>query len=73
MLKRRYNEVGSAVTPYTARVTLPERRQRVQTWIWRGEPSTSALTRLTLGFHIRFERRWECETAMPNVTPLSQT
>ena len=28
----------------------------VQTYTWRGVPSTIALTRLTLGFHARFSR-----------------
>ena len=41
---------------YTARSTLLERRHLVQTYTWRGLPSTIALTRLTLGFHIRLER-----------------
>ena len=41
----------------TALVTLPERIHRVQTYTWRGEPSTIAFTRFTLGFHIRLERR----------------
>ena len=31
-----------------------------------------AFTRLTLGFHTRLERRWEWDTLMPKVTPLSQ-
>ena len=44
---------------YTARVTLPERRQRVQALIRRGEPLTIALTRFTLGFHVLFERLCE--------------
>lgn len=55
-----------------ARSTLLERRHLVQTYTWRGEPSTIALTRFTLGFHIRLERLWEWETLMPNVTPLPQ-
>lgn len=42
-----------------ARVTLPERRQRVQALIRVGVPLTIALTRFTLGFHARLERRWE--------------
>ena len=42
-----------------ARVTLPERRHRVQTYTWRGVPLITALTRLTLGFQGRLERRWE--------------
>ena len=46
-------------TYYTARVTLPERRHRVQTYTCLGVPSTTALTRLTLGFQVRLERRWE--------------
>lgn len=39
-----------------ARVTFPERRQRVQTLILRGEPFTIALTRFTLGFQVLLER-----------------
>ena len=31
-----------------------------------------AFTRLTLGFQVRLERRWEWETWIPKVTPLSQ-
>lgn len=56
----------------TARVTLPERRHLVQTYTWRGVPSTIALTRFTLGFHILLDRLWEWETLMPKVTPLPQ-
>ena len=40
-----------------ARVTLPERRHRVQTYTWRGVPLIKAFTRLTLGFQGRLERR----------------
>ena len=39
-----------------ARSTLLERRHLVQTYTWRGVPSTIALTRLTLGFHARLAR-----------------
>ena len=39
-----------------ARVTLPERRHLVHTWICAGVPSTIAFTRLTLGFHALLER-----------------
>ena len=53
---------GSLWICQTALVTLPERRHRVQTYTWRGVPSTIALTRLTLGFHARLERLWEWET-----------
>ncbi len=35
-------------------------------------PSTIALTRFTLGFHILLDRLWEWETLMPKVTPLPQ-
>ena len=55
-----------------ARSTLLERRHLVQTYTWRGVPSTTALTRLTLGFHILLERLWEWDTLIPNVTPLPQ-
>ena len=57
---------------YTARSTLPERKQRVQVYTWRGEPSTNAFTRFTFGFHIRLDRLWEWLTLMPKETPLSQ-
>ena len=59
-------------TDHTARVTLPERRHLVQTYTWVGVPSTIAFTRFTLGFQVRLERRWEWDTRMPKVTPLSQ-
>jgi hypothetical protein len=55
-----------------ARVTLPERRQRVQALIRCGEPFTTALTRFTLGFHVLFERLCEWETLIPKVTALPQ-
>ena len=55
-----------------ARSTLLERRHLVQTYTWRGVPSTIALTRFTLGFHILLDRLWEWETLMPKVTPLPQ-
>jgi hypothetical protein len=38
-------------TFYYARVTLPERRQRVQTFTRFTSPSTTARTVCTLGFH----------------------
>ena len=41
---------------YTARVTFPERRQRVQAYTRLGEPSTIALTRRMLGFQVRLDR-----------------
>ena len=44
------------VFDHIARSTLLERRHLVQTYTWRGVPSTIALTRLTLGFHARFAR-----------------
>lgn len=45
-----------------ARVTLPERRQREQTYTVAGVPSTTALTRRMLGFQVLFVLRFECET-----------
>ena len=57
---------------YTARVTLPERRQRVQALMRQGVPLTIAFTRFTLGFQVRLERRWEWETLMPKETSLLQ-
>jgi len=57
---------------YTARVTLSERRQRVQAWMRRGEPSTTAFTRFTLGFQVLLLRLWEWETLIPKDTPLPQ-
>ena len=51
--------VHTASLCFTALVTLPERRQRVQTYTWQGAPLTTAFTRLTLGFQGRLDRRWE--------------
>ena len=42
-----------------ARSTLLERRHLVHAYTWQGVPLTTALTRLTLGFHARLERLWE--------------
>ena len=39
-----------------ARSTLLERRHLVQTYTWRGEPSTIAFTRFTLGAQVLLER-----------------
>jgi len=55
-----------------ARVTLPERRQRVQAYTLFGEPFTIALTRFTLGFQVLLERLCEWETLMPKETSLPQ-
>lgn len=55
-----------------ARVTLPERKQRVQAYTLRGEPLTIALTLLTLGFHVLLERLCEWETLIPKETSLLQ-
>jgi hypothetical protein len=43
-------------TAYTARATLPERKQRVHAYTLRGEPSTIAFTRFTFGFQVLLER-----------------
>jgi len=58
--------------PYTARVTLPLRRQRVHTWTCLGDPLTIAATRLIFGFHMRLLRLWEWLTFMPKETPFPQ-
>jgi len=55
-----------------ARVTLPERRQRVQTLIRRGVPFTIALTFLTFGFQVLFERLCEWDTLIPKAISLLQ-
>ena len=59
-------------TNQTARTTLPERMQRVQTFIDFTEPFTTALTFLTLGFQARFDLLWEWLTLIPKVTPFPQ-
>lgn len=56
----------------TARVTFPERRQRVQTYTLLGEPFTTALTRLMFAFHVLLERLCECDTLIPKETFLPQ-
>ena len=58
-------KIGGALSlrlGHTARVTLLERRHLVQTYTCLGVPFTIALTRFTLGFQGRLERRWEWET-----------
>lgn len=37
-----------------------------------GVPSTIALTRLTFGLKVLFERLWEWDTLMPKATPFPQ-
>ena len=54
--RRRAEGIFGLLGNYTARVTFPERRQRVQAYTLLGEPSTTALTRLMLGFQVRLER-----------------
>ena len=71
-LKNQYSTEKQSSSAYYARVTLPERRQRVQAYTLVGVPLTIALTCFTLGFHVRLERRWEWETLIPKVTPLPQ-
>lgn len=63
---------GFGLPDQTARVTLPERRQRVQAYTRLGDPSTIALTRLTFGFQVLLERLWEWETLIPKVTLFPQ-
>jgi hypothetical protein len=55
-----------------ALVTLPERKQRVQALIRRGEPFTIALTLLTFGFQVLLERLCEWETLIPKAISLLQ-
>lgn len=57
---------------YTALVTLPERKQRVQAYTRFGVPLTSAFTRLIFGFQVLLERLWEWETLMPKDTSFPQ-
>jgi len=57
-------------------VTLPERKQPVQTFMRTGVAPTRARTRWMFGFQRRLVRRWECETFMPNdgfLPQISQT
>ena len=73
--RKKQRAFAHCLIPYRyqmARSTLLERRHLVQTYTWRGVPSTIALTRLTLGFHILLERLWEWETLIPKATPLPQ-
>lgn len=57
---------------YTARCTLPERRQRVQTFTRLGVPFTIARTLLMFGFQVRLERLCEWLTLIPKDTPFPQ-
>ena len=56
-----------------ARVTLPERRQRVQTFTRFTSPSTIARTVCTLGFQAALVWRLEWLTLLPDMMPLPQT
>ena len=56
----------------TARVTFPERKQRVQTLIDFVLPLTTALTFLTLGFQVLFDLLCEWLTLIPKVRPFPQ-
>ena len=56
----------------TARVTFPERRQRVQTFTDFVFPFTTALTFLMFGFQVLFDLLCEWLTLIPKVTPLPQ-
>jgi hypothetical protein len=53
-------------------VTLPARRQEVQTDKRQRLPSTIARTRWMFGFQRRLVRRWEWLTAIPNDGRFSQ-
>ena len=56
-----------------ARVTLPERRQRVQTFTRFTSPSTIARTVCTLGFQAALVWRLEWLTLLPDMMPLPHT
>ena len=56
-----------------ARSTLPERRQRVHTFIFLGVPLTMTLTRCTLGAQIRLVFLLEWLTRLPLIAPLPHT
>ena len=56
-----------------ARVILPERRQRVQTFTRFTSPSTSARTDWILGFQAALVWRLEWLTLLPLITPLPHT
>jgi hypothetical protein len=51
---------------------LPLLKQRVQTRILFGEPSTTALTRCRFAAQVLFVRMWEWLTFMPTSTPFPQ-
>ena len=55
------------------RTTLPERRQRVQTLIFCGLPSTTTCTVWIFGAQLRFVLRLEWLTKLPDMTPFLQT
>jgi len=55
-----------------ARLTLPERKQRVQTFIRFTSPLTTARTRWILGFQVRFVFKWEWLTFIPANSPFAQ-
>ena len=59
-------------TNHTARVTLPERKQREHTLTLLGVPLTTALTRMMLGFHVLFDLLCEWETLIPKETLFPQ-
>ena len=63
----------AALNRYTLRSTLPERRQRVQTFSFCGEPFTNACTVSTLGAQPRLVLRLEWLTLLPDITPLLHT
>ena len=58
---------------YTLRSTLPERRQRVHTFIFLGAPFTNTCTVCMLGAQVRLVLRLEWLTLLPDITPLLHT
>jgi hypothetical protein len=57
---------------YIALCTLPDRKQRLQTYIFLTVPSAITLTRCTFGFHWRLVLIWEWLYFLPKVTLFPQ-
>src|SRR5687768_11346719 len=59
--------------PRGARLTFPAARQRVQTFTLMILSPSATRTTCRFGFQVRRVLTFECETAFPKATPLSQT
>ena len=58
---------------YTLRLTLPDLRQRVQTFILIGRPLTVTCTVCMFGAQLRLVLRFEWLTRLPDIVPFLQT